>query len=70
MTIQSLHPSVPFRGFLVMARDEISGERGDGYLYPSPESLDDAQPLSCPNMPPSCGDPADCQGTSNAATHK
>ena len=69
MTLQS-SSSIPFRGFLLMARNELSGERGDGYFYPRPEYIDAAKPLSCQNFPPSCADPAACQGLSNAVTHK
>lgn len=73
VTLVALNSSSPFRGFLLMARDEDGeGDLGHGYFHPPPPDTPYDAPvrrLDCPGMPETCVDPAACSGTSNAVTH-
>ncbi|TRY70824.1 hypothetical protein TCAL_04873 [Tigriopus californicus] len=60
---------VDFKGFMIMAKDESSQERGHGYFIATPDSKKIARHMNCEGFPKSCNDPAACQGTANALTH-
>ncbi len=67
VTLSAVNSSYPFRGFLIMARDEALGDGfGHGYFLPLDTNV---QTLDCALLPESCGDPAACAGVANAAMH-
>ena len=69
----TLSGDIPVRGFMIMARDESTSDRGHGYFFPANDATGDlSKPLDCAGMPQSECQGQDnnaCPGTANAMTH-